>query len=220
MEYQYIELSPNDTRCSERDRIAIRQGVSVVRRLPESASCRNINLYNIPCEICGEKILKTAYSLKRTYICKYCRSKIEKKETPSIPEGTETRKERQFKKAVDRIHSQVKDFAKYENAIRIAEQKCECYGSIPEAMVAIELIRLGYSIIPQQKITKYKVDFAIPKEKLIIEVDGSVFHKEITEREAVIQFNIGLDWKIIHIPAERIEKKIYKLNEVIEALSN
>lgn len=220
MEYKFVELDPYDIRCSEYDRMAISRGVSVLAKVPDDHCARRINWYNIPCKICGEKILKTQYSLKRTYICKYCKDKIKKKSAPVIPDDVETRKERQYKKAVERIKAQVRDFSKYENAVRIAEQRCECYGSIPEAMVAIELIRLGYSIIPQQKISKYKVDFAIPKEKLIIEVDGSLYHKGITEREAVIQFNIGLDWKIIHIPAERIEKKIYKLNQLIKALSN
>lgn len=218
MEYRYIALDLNDVRCSDVDRIAINRGIVVLRREP-SDSGRNINLYDIPCEICGDKIRKTAFSLKRTYVCKYCKSKVKKKAAPVVSDIVETKKEKQFKKAVEKIRSQVQDFSKYENAIRIAEQRCELYGSVPETMVSIELIRLGYSIIPQQKIGKYKVDFAIPKEKLIVEVDGAVFHQKTTDREAIIQFSVGLDWKIIHIPAERIEQKIYKLDEVIKALS-
>ena len=214
---RYVKLDPFDDRCTDRDRYAISQGVEVLRSDPPSG--RNINTYNIPCEICGSMIHKTAYSPKRSYVCHYCKGKIKKKEKAVILDTGETKKEIQFKKAVEKIRSQVRDFSQYENAIRIAEQRCELHGSIPETMVAIELIHLGYSIIPQQKISRYKVDFAIPKQKLIVEVDGSLYHKEITEREAAIQFNIGLDWKIIHIPAERIEKKIQKLNAVIKALS-
>lgn len=91
------------------------------------------------------------------------------------------------------------------------------YGSIPEAMVAIELLRLGYRIIPQQKVKKYKVDFAIPKEKIVIEVDGYVYHKDSYkgDREAIIQLALGLDWKIIHIPAELIAEDITKLKSAI-----
>ena len=88
-------------------------------------------------------------------------------------------------------------------------------------MVAIELIRIGYSIIPQQKIKKYKVDFAIPKEKIVIEVDGSIYHKDVYKgyREAIIQLSLGLDWKIIHVPAEYISKDIQKLEQIIKILS-
>ena len=135
-------------------------------------------------------------------------------------EAIECLKEKQFDKAVNKIKKQVFDFSLYEKAIKIAEIRQELYGSIPEAMVAIELLRLGYSIIPQQKIKKYKVDFAIPKEKIIIEVDGSLYHKDVYkgEREAIIQLSLGLDWKIIHVPAEKIAENITKLKQVIEVL--
>ena len=86
----------------------------------------------------------------------------------------------------------------------------------------MELIRLGYQIIPQQKVKNYKVDFAIPKQKIVIEVDGAMYHKDKFngDREAIIQFSLGLDWKIIHIPAEEISKNITKLKRVIQSLYN
>ena len=113
------------------------------------------------------------------------------------------------------------NFQDYTRAISIATKASEKYGSVPEVMVAIELIRIGYSIIPQQKIKKYKVDFAIPKEKIVIEVDGSIYHKDVYkgDREAIIQLSLGLDWKIIHVPAEYISKDIQKLEQIIKILS-
>ena len=134
----------------------------------------------------------------------------------------ETKREKQFNHAVEKIEKQVKDFSKYENAIKIAKTRAELYGSIPEAMVAIELLKLKYKIIPQQKIKKYKVDFVLPTQKIVIEVDGSIFHKNIynSEREAIIQMSLGLDWKIIHIPAEKIAENITKLQEIIVKLDD
>lgn len=176
--------------------------------------------YYIPCEICGRTIHRTQYSRKRTYICDYCRGLIKKKEKASISkelEDAETRKEKQFRHAVEKIQNQVKDFERYKRAIEIAKTRTELYGSIPETMVAIELLKLGYKIIPQQKIKQYKVDFAIPKEKIVIEVDGSVYHKDRYkgDREAIIQLALGLDWRIIHIPAELIAEDITKLKSAI-----
>ena len=176
--------------------------------------------YLIPCEICGRKISRTQFSLKRTYVCDYCKGLIKKKQRAAIPkelENVETRREKQFRHAVEKIEKQVDDFEKYKKSIEIAKTRAENYGSIPEAMVAIELLKLGFKIIPQQKIKNYKVDFAIPKEKIVIEVDGSIYHKDIYkgDREATIQLSLGLDWKIIHIPAEYIEKNITKLKSVI-----
>ena len=134
---------------------------------------------------------------------------------------TRTKREIQFDKAVENIKRQIPEFQDYAKAIEIARKANEKYGSIPEAMVAIELIRLGYSIIPQQKINKYNVDFAIPKHKIIIEVDGKIFHSNDTkkEREAIIQLSVGIDWKIIHIPAEYIAKDIQKVEQIIKELS-
>lgn len=178
--------------------------------------------YLIPCEECGvEKIRRTQYSRKRRYVCDYCKGLIKRKEKISKLkelEDIETKAEKRFKNAVGNIEKQVKDFSKYSKPIEIAKTRAELYASIPEAMVAIELLKLGYKIIPQQKIGKYKVDFAIPKQKLVIEVDGSIYHRDVYkgDREAMIQLSLGLDWKIIHIPAEGIAKDVTKLKKAID----
>ncbi len=176
--------------------------------------------YYIPCEICGRKIRRTQYSRKRIYVCDYCKGLIKKKEQACIPkelEDVETKKEKQFNHAVEKIKDQVKSFEEYGNAIKIARTRAELYGSIPEAMVAIELLKLKYKIIPQQKIKNYKVDFAIPSQKIVIEVDGEIYHRDKYkgDREAIIQLSLGLDWKIIHIPAELIANDITKLKDAI-----
>ena len=156
-------------------------------------------------------------------MCDYCKLKVKNKKAVLKNEllETKTNKEIQFDKAVENIKKQVQNFQDYTRAISIATQASEKYGSVPEVMVAIELIRIGYSIIPQQKIKKYKVDFAIPKEKIVIEVDGSIYHKDVYkgDREAIIQLSLGLDWKIIHVPAEYISKDIQKLEQIIKILS-
>ena len=180
-------------------------------------------LYSIPCEMCGTHILKTQYSRKRNYVCSYCKNTIKKKEKLAFEQitGTETTAERRFKKAVANIEKQVRDFDKYENAIRIAKTRIEKYGSIPEAMVAIELLKNKYRIIPQQKIGKYRVDFALPDIKRVIEVDGALYHKNINkgDREATIQLSLGASWKTLHIPAELIAKDIRKLRKIIETIN-
>lgn len=93
------------------------------------------------------------------------------------------------------------------------------YGSVPEAMFAIELVRNGYRIIPQQKVGNYHVDFALPNEKLLLEVDGSIYHANTQrelEREASINYKIGLEWRFIHIPAESISKDVRKVVRLLK----
>lgn len=183
--------------------------------------CRHRTVYIIPCSQCGEPVKRHSYGRKMKYICDRCKyGNKEAKEliTKAWFDEIETKEERRFNKALDRIQKQVKDFGKYERAIEIARTAHKKYGSVPEAMVAVELIRLGYSIIPQQKVGKYRVDFYIPKEKIVIEVDGALYHRDKFggNREAEINLMLGLDTRIIHIPAELIEKKIWKLKDCID----
>ncbi len=175
--------------------------------------------YKIPCDKCGAIIISGAYRRNMPHLCNYCKGLIKKKKEAMISKEilmTETKAEKRFNEAVCEIKKQVKNFLEYENAVKIAQSRTELYGSIPEAMVAIELIKLKHKIIPQQKVGKYKVDFVIPKEKIAIEVDGKIFHvNKNNNREAEIQLLLGLDWKIIHIPAELIRKNITKLKDAI-----
>lgn len=176
--------------------------------------------YMIPCEICGEKIARTQYSRKRNYICKYCNGAIKKKEEILLNhlDGAETIAEKRINKALDNIAKQVENITEYEKAFKLAMTRAEKYGSVPEAMVAIELLKNNYKIIPQQKVGKYRVDFALPDIKTVIEVDGDIFHRNNRngDREGTIQLSLGLDWKIVHIPAELISKDIRKLDKLIE----
>ena len=175
--------------------------------------------YLIPCELCGRTIIRTQYSRKRNYVCNYCKGQIKEKEKLVLDhtDGIKTKKEKRFDRAIERIKSQVSDFSRYEKAIKLAATRLESYDSVPEAMVAIELIKNKHSVIPQQKVGRYRVDFALPKIKKIIEIDGEIFHKpkRHSDREAIIQLAFGLDWKIIHIPAELISKDITKLEKII-----
>lgn len=178
-------------------------------------------VYLIPCRQCGELVKRYSYGRKMKYICDRCKfgNKEEKNEIARAWfDEIETKEERRFNKALDKIQKQVRDFSKYEKAVEIARKQHRKYGSVPEAMVAVELIRLGYSIIPQQKVGKYRVDFYIPKEKLVVEVDGALYHRNIyaKPREGEINLMLGLDTRIIHIPAELIEKQIWKLKKCLE----
>lgn len=180
-------------------------------------------VYRIPCQKCGNYFTRQVYRKDGFNLCDLCKKEMSKKikqlNLPNV-DNIKTKSEIRFENAVEEIKNQVKDFSKYEKAIDIARQRKDKYGSIPEAMVAIELIKLGYKIIPQQKIHKYKPDFIIPNEKIVIEVDGAAFHsKENIEREMILQMSLGFDWTIIHIPAEKIRKNIKKVNCIIDTFN-
>ncbi len=161
------------------------------------------------CCVCGEEFAWRTYKSNNKYTCKKCKSetaKIKRIEKQML--DNRSNDEIRFDNAIKKLRKQGADDS-WNRAIRVAKTRSERYGSIPEAMFAIALLKNKYKIIPQQKIGKKKVDFAIPDKKLIIEVDGKVYHHSESEqlwRDWEIIQTIGISWTIIHISAEMIEE--------------
>lgn len=175
------------------------------------------NIYLIPCEICGELIKRTQYSRKRTYICDSCKKIIKEKKEGKKPD-TDSRHDKRFNCAVEKVKKQVKNFDKYDKAVRVARTRAYQYASIPEAMLAIELLKNKLKIIPQQKIGKYKADFVIPSMKFVVEVDGELYHSDLgkeAERDFYINRTLGFDWKVVHIPARYVLEDVTKVTKYI-----
>lgn len=183
-----------------------------------------VEIYHVPCEKCGTILKRRVYNGDKTHFCDYCRKVFNKKANILKNQMIDkvfraiTPKEIQFSRAIEEIEGQVENFRKYDKAAEMCRKKLELFGSIPEVMVAIELVRLGYKVIPQQKISKYRVDFLLPNEKLVVEVDGEKYHSSThrhSDREAVIQLSLGFEWKILHVPAELIRRDIKKVKDII-----
>lgn len=188
----------------------------------EGNEYRHYIAYHIICDSCGKEYVKRRYKSDDEHICDRCRYyknktvKAKKRLLEELQE-TRTKNEIKFDKAIEEMKRQVKWNAKYQHCADIAKERVELYGSIPEMMIAIQLLYLGHRITPQQKIGKYRVDFLLPKLKTVIEVDGEMFHKKPkADREATIQLSLGLEWNIIHIPAELIRKDILKLALILQ----
>lgn len=177
-------------------------------------------VYLVKCSQCGAKMKSLSYGQNKKYVCPDCKynRKVKQREVEAdLLDSITTKSDRRFAKAVEELRKQTKHFGQYAKVIRLAQTAAERYGSVPEAMVAIELLQLGYRVIPQQKIGKYRVDFYLPDEKIVVEVDGSLYHqKQKDGREATIQLSLGIDTRIIHLPAELIAKDIHKLDKCLK----
>ncbi len=185
-------------------------------------------IYKIPCSECGRLVGKRALSLKRTYLCEYCKTAkkkkwqaVEKELSDKILEELpiQTKAEIKFDKAVQKMFANRNDREKYNRAINLAKTRCEMYGSIPEIFIAIELLYQGFKIIPQQKVAKYKLDFVIPDIKTVIEVDGKIFRSDRdreTLKDFTIKNNLGQDWKVLHITTDYIEKDMTKVAKFLK----
>lgn len=176
--------------------------------------------YMVPCAKCGRIVPRGRYDPEKIYLCDYCK-KVQAIKQKAVFEDAysyiRTPKEQQFDKAVEKLRAIAPD-VKLDKDIKIAETRAEKYGSIPEAMAAIVLLYSGYVIIPQQRVGTLTLDFCLPKDKIVIEVDGSLYHssrEKSLRRDARIQAMLGHDWEIIHLPAEGIEKNPFQIPKAI-----
>lgn len=134
-------------------------------------------------------------------------------------------KEARFERAVSRIEKQVNSINAYKNSIDTVHKllhRPQWFSSTEEVMMAIQLLKDGYKIIHQQKVGRYKIDFVIPDKKIILEVDGSIFHtnkESEAKRDFFIHKSLGFDWKILHVSTDEVNTRLTKIKQVIEETS-
>lgn len=176
--------------------------------------------YIIVCQECGCEYSLNYHTRKAVRICPECKN-AEKGKRDFY---TAHAKEVKFDEAVYRIKSVVKNWQEYQSAVASVKRVLHRKGwfqSTEEIMAAIELMKNNIRVIPQQKVGKYKVDFCLPDKKVILEIDGAIYHQDkIKEgiRDGNIQLQMGLDWHIVRINTERINSNITKLLEAIDGI--
>lgn len=133
------------------------------------------------------------------------------------------KRKRMFERALDMMERQRIDFYKYEEAIKTVgeynEKNDGKFDSSHEIMAAIVLIQNHYHIKPQSKVGRFQVDFMLPDDKVIVEIDGDR-HKGKKSQDSIRDLKIinelGNDWEVIRIPTELIEQSVTKLPRAIE----
>jgi len=186
---------------------------------------KGFNVYYPPCHICGESVQSWGYSSQKTYTCKECkviRNELRKEELSDL---RKVDKESKLNEALVRI-SKVSDIIKYESAIdRVRKHlgKANWFESTEEIMVALELIRHGIRAHHQVKVLKFRVDFVLPDEKIILEIDGKPFHgadrkSYEQERDQAIISMFGDEWDVIRISTDHINKNVTRLIQAVKAV--
>ena len=173
------------------------------------------DLYLINCDVCGKQFKIGRYNTKNVYKCPECKDK-------EIEIGKRIEKLLRSKALHEEAEDIGMDYAHYERfesaaenfgikyyfAIEQASTVMDKFGSVPEAIACIELLYIGAKVIPQQKIGRHVVDFCLPDEKLVIEIDGALYHQNPTKeywRDVSIKNLLGDEWMIKHIPAESLK---------------
>ena len=176
-------------------------------------------LYFPKCHKCGNEITMINYRSGVNYTCKECKTEFyladkERKE----PLDKET-KDKKLENAINRIKQRVRNFGKYDEAIKIVKDnlyKKNWFDSTEEIMVAIELLHKKVNLRHQVKMGRYRADFVLPNYKIVLEVDGVMFHNENTRkreqlRDNLIILSLGAEWEVIRITDELINENITRL---------
>ena len=185
--------------------------------------------YHPPCHICGESVSVLSYRPNLRYTCNTCKMIMIEKRSEEDDKTLE-KKEKRLNRAINRI-SRVAPIAEYKKAIETIKKYMDRRGwfqSTEEIMAALELVKNNYRIQHQVKVGVYHVDFVIKSLKVVLEIDGILYHpKDLKSRnksmmrDEFIKYKFGNGWEVIHIDDVCINKNITKLSAAIdEVLKN
>ena len=200
--------------------------LGIIRTAGVGRGTNGATVYLYKCGKCGRKVQKLSLILDRPIYCDTCKTNAKAKRIIADRRAQEDAKELESllgidHKAEDRYYKATKAVAKhgdYSKAIEAAKEYMSKYGSVPEAITAIILASIDAEFIPQYKIKRITVDFAIPSKKMVIEVDGALYHSDKFKedrRDSEIKEAVGSDWTILHLPAESITKSPKVLKDAL-----
>lgn len=90
------------------------------------------------------------------------------------------------------------------------------FSSLQEAMVAIQLEKQNIKYESQKEINGKTVDFLLPELKIILEIDGELYHTDENQeflRDRQIMRGIGEKYEIVHIEADSVPRYTWNLKE-------
>lgn len=126
----------------------------------------------------------------------------------------------EYKRAADAVKEFITD--QFAEAEKNGTTEYSPFDSADEIAAAIVLLANEIRLKVHPKIKKYEVDFAIPSMKVILEIDGELYHrgkeKKESRRDIDIRRMLGEDWEVIRIPTKYIHQNIELLPENIRSL--
>lgn len=192
---------------------AIKDGIRIVKLKSGN------QLFFPKCRICGKEFQTLNYRSDLNYTCKECKTDIYLSDKEKSTTEDNEAKDKKFINAINRIKQHVSNINKYDEAIKIVKDnlyKKNWFDSTEEIMVAIELLHRKVKLRHQVKMGRYRVDFMLPDYRIVLEVDGVMFHNENTRkkeqiRDNLIILNLGAEWEVIRITDKHINENITRL---------
>lgn len=165
------------------------------------------------CAMCG----KDFEDNKRTsYKCPECEAKLALLKKVEMLDKAE---KKLLNKPLNYLIKRPIDLSKEVQAIkkRVLDGK-DRFSSIQEAMVAIQLERKGIVYESQKKINGRKVDFFLPELKVVLEIDGSLYHTDEDKeflRDRQIMQSLDNDFQMVHIEADSVPRLTWNLGDAL-----
>lgn len=171
----------------------------------------------------GEKKERSA---RRTWYRCYCTTCLEEYREMVAAEDAEyvrLKKRRMFRRALTTLETQNADMYKYKEAIEVVEdaltEDLDKFDSSYEMLAAIILVQNRMYAKTQYKIGDYQVDFYLPGEQVVLEIDGDR-HRHKRDHDAIrdeyIRRTLGRPWEVVRIATELLDKSAERLPEMIE----
>lgn len=161
----------------------------------------------------------------KRWFCDCCFDKFYEEHNADRKEYVRLKKKLMFERAVRILERQDVDIYEYQDAIFTIEEynmeNLNKFDSSHEIVAAIILIHNEVETKVQYPIENYRVDFYLPKLKIVLEVDGDR-HKHQkqadNERDTKIRKTLGLDYEIIRVQTELIEQNAELLVEAVKSI--
>ena len=164
------------------------------------------------CLICGKEFESGKTNV---YACDECERKI--KLIKKMEMVDKAQKELEKQKCRTRNLKSKLDMYAYANSVKErVVNGIDSLSSMPEAVVAIQMDRIKLKYRTQVDIAGKKVDFVIPEIKIILEIDGELYHTDENKaflRDRQIMNSVGEEWEIVHINAQEVPLYTWNLRE-------
>lgn len=166
------------------------------------------------CLICGEEFES---GKTNAYSCDIGESKIRLIKKMEMVDKAQ----RELEKRTGRMKSfkPKRDMSRYAKPVKERVMNgIDNFSSMPEAVAAIQMERIGLKYETQKDIAGKKADFVMPEIKIILEIDGELYHTDEDKsflRDRQIMAAVGEEWEIVHINAESVPRYTWNLKEAL-----
>lgn len=162
------------------------------------------------CVLCGNEF----EDREKNYYCSECGEKLKViKRLKMIDNAEKTIDKKRILSGISKTEELTEYIDTVRERVLSGEDK---FSSIPEVIVAIQMERINLKYETQKNLGGAMVDFYIPEIKIVLEIDGNIYHADENKqflRDRRIMSSLGEKWEIVHIDSNKVPKYTWNLRE-------